>query len=401
MGDFRPPRLAIVVSHPIQHFCPLYRGIAADGQLQLKVFFASAAGKNTYYDPAFDRQVGWGTGITDGFDHEYLPDFESYDLTAQRGHPDLAARLADFEPDIVQVYGYGPLARNALLWALRTRRPSLMFGDSELLHPRSRRARVAKAVALPVVFRLVTGFITIGEENERYYRHYGVSPDRLWRSPIPIDSPLLDSALEDRDRTRGKVRESWALAESDIALLAVGKSIARKKHDHLLRAMATMPATLRERTVAVFAGGGPESDALAELGRQLGVRIILAGFLSIPELISAYLAADVLVHPSAVDPHPLAIAEGVYTALPVVLSDRVGSWGPTDDVRPCNGLRYRYGDVEGLGQHLAALVGDDALRGRLAAASARIGRCRSSAESVHTYVQAVQETLASARGQRP
>ena len=63
----------------------------------------------------------------------------------------------------------------------------------------------------------------------------------------------------------------------------------------------------------------------------------------------SYCAADVYVHCSDNEPHSLAITEAIYCGLPVVLSDRCGSYGPTDDVQPgINGFVYRCGDVSDL-----------------------------------------------------
>lgn len=401
MADSRRPRLAIVVSHPIQHFCPLYRGIAVDGRLLLKVIFASDAGKSSYFDPAFGRVVDWGADITDGFEHEYLPGFQSYDLAAGRGSRSLASSLQAFDPDVVQFYGYSSrLARQALIWAKRMRRRSIMVGDSELLAPRRISARITKAACLPVIFRLPTAFITIGDENERYYCRYGVRAERLRRSPIPINSPLLDRALADV-KSRANTRGRWQVASTDCVLLVVGKSIARKSHDHVLQAVGRMSADRRNRIVVVFAGGGPESDALRKLSMSLGVRTVLAGFLNIPDLMAAYVAADVLVHPSAADPHPLAIAEGVYAGLPVIMSDRIGSWGLTDDVQPGrNGLRFPYGDLATLGKAISRLADSDDVRDRMANESKNIGRARALGESVRSYVEAILD-VAGAGGHPP
>ena len=387
----QPPRLSVVVSHPIQHFCPLYRALAADGRLDLKVFFASDAGKAPYFDPEFGRQMDWGADITDGFEHEFLPGFKTYDFVSEGRSPALAKRLAEFNPDVVQLYGYGrKLSRQALLWAKRNRRQSLMVGDSELLRPRSALTRTVKALTLPLILQIPNGFLTVGDENERYYAHYGVSRKRMSRSPIPIDSMLFDEFLNDRDSVRAKMREAWGVDDNDVVFLAVGKTVPNKSHDHILEAMARMPPTERKRAVAVFAGGGPGSEDLRILSETLKVRSILAGFMRISDLVGAYLGADVLVQPSAAEAHALAIAEGVYAGLPIVLSDRVGSWGPTDDVRPrSNGLRYTYGDIAQLSGHLTEVVRDDALRRQLANESWRIGRTRGLASSATSYVEAV------------
>lgn len=384
------PRLSIVASHPIQHFCPLYRALAADGRLDLKVFFASDAGKTPYYDQAFARHVGWGDDITQGFDHQFLAGSAPYDIGGGAGSRNLAKELGIFDPDVVQLYGYrSKLSRQALFWAKLNGRPSLMVGDSELLSPRSLPSRMVKYALLQIMFRIPTRFLTVGDENERYYAHYGVSPERMSRSPIPIDSPLFDKLIDSRDALRTKLREAWGAAAADVVFLVVGKTVPHKSPDHVLKAMAAMPPTERARALVVFAGGGPGSPELEILSGALGVRSLSAGFLSVPDLVAAYLGADVLVHPSARDAHPLAVAEGVYAGLPVVLSDRVGSWGPTDDVRPGqNGLRYVYGDIIELSGYLTNMVRDTALREQLSRASWRIGRGRGIASSVASYVDA-------------
>jgi glycosyltransferase involved in cell wall biosynthesis len=360
--------------------------------------FASTAGKAVYFDHAFGREISWGADVADGFDHEFLPGAASYDIAQNKRCPQLSERLDQFDPDVIQVYGYRrSLSRQAMYWARRRGRRVFMVADSELLAPRSRAVRTVKAAYVPVMLRLAHGFLTIGDENERYYRSYGIPASRMRRSPIPIDSNLINEALAERESRRGHLRRQWAVADDDFVLLTVGKSVARKSHPHVLRAVAQFPEQDRRRTVVVFAGGGPDTGDLEQESRALGVRCITAGFMPIPHLVSAYLAADALVHPSARDPHPLAVAEAVFSGLPIVVSDRVGSWGQTDDVRPNqNGLRYPYGDTAALASHLLELSRNDQLRSQMGIASRTIGQSRGLEASVSTYLDAVLETRATA-----
>jgi glycosyltransferase involved in cell wall biosynthesis len=294
---------------------------------------------------------------------------------------------------VVQVYGYSRVvSRQALYWARRRRIRSLMMADSELLAPRSVWKRAAKAVVVRVLLHLPTGFLSIGDENERYYRHYGVPQRRIHRCPIPIDSELLDRVLAEREQVRRRVRSFWGLGESDVVCLTVGKSVPHKAHPHVVQALSQLPSPDRERAVAVFAGGGPDTPQIRSEAEHLGVRVVTPGFLSLPDLMAAYVGADLLVHPSSKDPHPLAVAEAVYAGLPVVASDRVGSSGPSDDVQlDRNGLLYPFGDVTALAKVLTELVGDPDYRGRLGAVSRDIGRRRTLSASADSYVKAVLE----------
>ena len=66
-------RVAIVGSHPIQHFCPFYRALAADKRVEAKVFFASMAGAVPYVDCGYGKAIRWDGDLTAGFTHEFLP----------------------------------------------------------------------------------------------------------------------------------------------------------------------------------------------------------------------------------------------------------------------------------------------------------------------------------------
>ena len=45
-----PVRLAIVVTHPIQHFVPFYRALAADPGIDLHVLYGAPIGVKSYFD---------------------------------------------------------------------------------------------------------------------------------------------------------------------------------------------------------------------------------------------------------------------------------------------------------------------------------------------------------------
>jgi glycosyltransferase involved in cell wall biosynthesis len=153
-----------------------------------------------------------------------------------------------------------------------------------------------------------------------------------------------------------------------LVVLSSGKLIPRKRQGDLVAAIAR--SEQRDRTALVLLGTGPDEDTLREAAARLGVRLVLPGFVRPAELLPWYLLADVYAHVSDFDPHPLAVSEAIHSGLPVVASDRIGSWGPTDDVVPGhNGLVVPTGDVAALADALAALLGDDARRAAMAAAS--------------------------------
>lgn len=368
-------RLAVVISHPIQHFCPQYTSWAALPNLELKVFFASNHGLVAYEDKGFGRVVKWD-GIKLDFPHEFLPGAEGKAIGNALDSTDLAERLSVFSPDGMVIYGYAQaLQRRALRWAKSASVPVLMFSDSELRAARSWAKRIFKLIVLPSVFRNASLFLTVGDANEAYYRNYGVPDDRLVRCSYPIDVRHYDSIVARRDECRSQIRSQLEIPAHHKVLLMVGKLVSWKRQEDLVR-FSNAIQDERDDVTVVLAGTGPEEASLRTLIRRVGVGgVLFAGFVS-PELLAEYYcAADIYVHCSDREPHSVAISEAIYCGLPIILSNRCGSYGPTDDVQPgLNGFVYRCGDIDDMSRYLVHFLDEQELYAHMCKASESIGR---------------------------
>jgi glycosyltransferase involved in cell wall biosynthesis len=166
----------------------------------------------------------------------------------------------------------------------------------------------------------------------------------------------------------------------------IGSLIRRKSVNHLLRAVARLPAEFAPHLLIV--GEGPEEAALRQLAEELGLagRVTFAGFQKQP---LPWLAAmDVFVLSSSSEGLPRVILEAMLLGKPVVASNIVGSSELV--VHDETGYLYSYGDIDALAVHLADLLHDPAKRQAMGAA----GRRRASAEfSIETYVAGVTKIL--------
>jgi glycosyltransferase involved in cell wall biosynthesis len=255
--------------------------------------------------------------------------------------------------------------------------------------------RAAKRALLPLIYRQVAGFLTIGDNNEAYLAHYGVSRNAMFRSPYPTNDAHFTHALERAASDRREVRRQLGIDEQAIVALFVGKLIERKCPADLLAATQLVRSRSALDLIALFAGDGELRSSL-EASNNGAARF--AGFVNQEALPSMYAAADMIVHPAHNDPHPIAVTEGVLMGLPAVVSDRIGSVGPTDTVRVGqNGLVVPTGDVPALAAALQTLAGDTELRTRMGEASSGIGREMGMGASVRGYLAAVHSVTQSRR----
>jgi glycosyltransferase involved in cell wall biosynthesis len=358
------------------------------------VFFGSSAGLQAYFDPGFNAQIRWEMDLLGGYHSEFVAGADT-NVSPLDPIPasDLTERLRRFNPAIVYVHGfYHPLCRAAFFWALWNRKRIVYWSDSENRQYRSWLSLLRRQLMLRPLFSLVDAFLTIGDWNEAYYKSYGVPRRKLFRSPYPIDSSAIERALAERARYRAEIRQRLNVQGDALLAIAVGKLIARKRpHDLIEAAMALDRKPAARRVVVALLGEGPDRAKIEKLAADGGRDFVrLPGFIGVDELPAFYVGADLLLHPASADSHPLAIGEAVTAGLPIIVSDRVGCVGPSDDVREGqNGIVYPCGDIAALERALRRVAGDGALRSSMAAASLEIARHRTLEESVQGFLTAI------------
>jgi glycosyltransferase involved in cell wall biosynthesis len=368
-----PKRLAIVVTHPIQHFVPFYRALAADPAIELHVLYGAPIGVKAYFDKEMQSEISWNMDLLGGYSHEFLGEVPANGQSSARApnSPEIAARLKAFAPDVVLVYGHAQAnVYRAIWWCRRNKVPLMTIGDSELLRERTRSTRMAKEVVVRQIFRRYSAFLSVGDRNADFYAYYGAPRDRIFRCPFTIDETAYRAAKANRTALRAEARRTYGIPEDAIVALFVGKLSGRKRPIDLIDALAQ---TRGRKVTALFAGNGEQMEAAKARAAEIGVDARFAGFVNVDKLPALYAAADMLVHPSQADPHPLICSESACIGLPMLLSDRIGAAGPTDIARPGeNALIFPCADTAALAGLIDALSGDEARRAAMGARSLEI-----------------------------
>ena len=61
-------KIAIVTSHPIQYYAPLFRLLAK--KVELKVFYTWGKEALVKFDPGFGKKVEWDIPLLDGYEYQ-------------------------------------------------------------------------------------------------------------------------------------------------------------------------------------------------------------------------------------------------------------------------------------------------------------------------------------------
>jgi glycosyltransferase involved in cell wall biosynthesis len=393
----RPKRLAVVISHPIQHFAPLFARLGASAEIDLKVFYCCDWGVREYVDPGFGKKIAWDIPLLDGYDSEFLPIKRRPQSMSffEIDNPQVAKRLADFAPDAVWIHGYGHRTSwRTLRWAHKNS-SVLFWGDSQLLTPRGLLKKMAKQIVVRWFFQRCDGFLTIGDNNESYYRNYGVPNRKMYRGSCPIDLDRFRASigsLSGDDRRR--LRAEKGLNPDAVVALFVGQLINIKRPLDFVEAIARA-RRMHPRLQGLMVGSGPLEDQVRQRIHDLGVEdgVRMPGFVNQSEIPKTLWLGDIVAMCSETDSHPLAVTEAMAVGNAVVASDRVGCVGPTDAARPgSNALVFPCGDVDALASILGTLAEDDEKREAMREASRRVV----STQDVQIAVDAVLKFLRSA-----
>jgi glycosyltransferase involved in cell wall biosynthesis len=393
----RKVRVAIVVSHPIQHFVYLYKALAQSDAIQLKVFFASKIGVKPYFDKDMNVEIRWAADLLGGYDSEFLSEADCISQTGfwEINNPSITPALKKFMPDVVQLHGYAQLTLlRALVWCSFRRIPVLLWSDSSLLFKREAWKQYLKSFTLPWVLRLYYGVYSTGDNNAAYYRRYGIKDARIFSCPFTVDETSLCLALENKPVLREQFRTKYVITDDEIILLFVAKLVERKRPQDLLDALKRAQEKLGNtvKLVAFFAGNGILLDDMIAQAKLQNIRAIFAGFINVDELPSIYAMSDILVFPSAREPYGLSAREAICLGLPLIVSDQIGCIGETDAARPeFNALVYPATNVQMLSEHIVTIVTSQSKYKAMSEASLKVATEMNVNKSVQGFVTGVKD----------
>lgn len=323
-------KLAIISSHPIQYYAPVFKLLAE--QCNLKVFYtAGIENAEEVTDNGFKKKITWDIPLLDGYDYEFLEN-----IARERGthhysgikNTDVIEKISKINPDAILVYGWAYSSHLKVLRYFKGKTPIYFRGDSHLLDSKPLWKKLARKALLTWVYSYIDKAFYVGKANKLYFKEFGLKESQLVFAPHAIDNNRFS---EDRSDEVKDLRASLGLNSKDTLILFAGKLEKKKSPQLLLQAF--MELNLAD-THLLFVGSGEFEESLKLQAEKIlrqaqddtDGRIHFMDFQNQNYMPVIYQACDLFCLPSQ-GPNEtwgLAVNEAMAARKAVLVSDKVG-----------------------------------------------------------------------------
>lgn len=350
-------RLAIVTTHPIQYYAPIFQLLSRRGKIDLKVFYTiGMANYASKIDPGFGRSVDWDIPLLDGYPYSWADNSAADPGTRDfRGivTPKLVNQLNEWEPDAILVFGWAYLSHLKILLHFKNKVPVYFRGDSTVLNEPLGIKKILKLVFLRWVYSHVDHVFFVGINNKAYFTRYGLKNTQLTFAPHAIDNERF---VIDRGGESSQLRRSLDLEDQDILILYAGKFEMVKNVPLLLSAFIALN---RANVHLLLVGNGEYEIQLKNAASKSPMpdNIHFLDFKNQTYMPVIYQSADLFCLPSKSESWGLSVNEAMACGKAILASDKVGC--AADLVKPGeNGAVFRSDDADSLTQCLRLLTAD-------------------------------------------
>lgn len=345
--------LAIVITHPIQYYAPVFKLLYERQKINVMVFYTWGEGGVQKFDPGFGKTITWNLPLLEGYPYEWVKNI-SADPGSHHSkgidNPDLISQINNWQPDVIMVYGWFYKSHLKILKYFKGRVPVIFRGDSTLLDDKGGIKSVLRSQFLKRIYRHIDYALYAGSNNKAYFKKCGLKETQLFFAPHTVDN---DRFAEDRTNEALTLRKQLGVSDDEKLLLFAGKFEHKKDPLALLEAFIdiTQPGTH-----LLFAGNGIlETELKNKANRHKNVHFI--GFQNQLYMPVVYQACDIFCLPSKGpgETWGLAVNEAMACGKVILISNKVGAG--TDLVKDYeNGLIFNANDGVDLKSKLKTLL---------------------------------------------
>ncbi len=327
---FTLKKLAIIVTHPIQYYSPLFRKINESGKIELKVFYTWSQAQGKKYDPGFGKEVDWDIPLLDGYNYTFVNNISKKPGSNHFNgivNPTLIKEIEEWNADAVLIIGWNFKSHLKAMRYFKDKIPVYFRGDSTLLDERSELKKIARRIFLRWVYSNIDYAFYVGTRNKEYFLANGLKPAQLIFAPHAIDNERFYDKDGSYKQKALEWRRSLGIKDDDFVFLFAGKSEPVKNPMLLLKAFMRLNIP---KSHLIFVGNGVLENELknyvtlrqAQCDNYCNIHFL--DFQNQSAMPIVYRLGNVFVLPSVSETWGLALNEAMACGLPVIVSDKVG-----------------------------------------------------------------------------
>ncbi len=315
-------RLAIITTHPIQYYAPVFKLLQERMQIEIMVFYTWGEASKVKFDPGFGTTVGWDIPTLEGYPYTWAintaPDAGTHHFNGIIT-PGLIKQVQDWSPNALLVYGWAYQSHLKVLRYFKGKLPIFFRGDSNLLdEPKGPRA-LLRVVFLKWIYRHIDYAFYPGSNTKAYFEKFGLKKEQLVFAPHAIDNKRF---AEDKTTEAATLRQDLNIKESDILILFAGKFENKKSPLELLEAFILLK---KPGLHLLFVGNGELEEELKKKAADYGT-VHFKNFQNQTMMPVIYQASDLFCLPSKGpgETWGLAVNEAMACSKAVLVSNKVG-----------------------------------------------------------------------------
>ena len=346
--------LAIITTHPIQYYAPVFQLLHKRQQISIKVFYTWGAASVNKQDPGFGKSIVWDLPLLEGYLFEWVentakdPGSHHFEGIV---NPTLNKRIEHFQPDAILVFGWAYHSHLKAIRHFSGKMPVYFRGDSTLIDKPSLFRGALRYVFLRWVYHFIDHAFYVGANNKAYLMKFGLGEKQLSFAPHAID---IERFAVNRGKEVKVLRDRLGVTDDEVLILFAGKFEEKKSPMLLLEAFMDLQ---QPKLRLLFTGNGSLEEKL-KVTAAGSKNVHFLDFQNQSYMPVVYQACDLFCLPSQGpgESWGLAVNEAMACGKPVIVSDKVGC--AVDLVSDINGYVFPAGDHAALTKALALLTSD-------------------------------------------
>lgn len=349
-------KLAIIVTHPIQYYAPLFRNLAKE--LDLMVFYTWSQSQGKVLDKDFGIERQWDIPLLEGYNFRFINNISKNPGSHHfKGiiTPTLIQEIKNWQADVLLVFGWNFHSHLQVMRYFKGKLPVIFRGDSTLLDESRGFSfrKMIRRIALTWVYRHVDYALYVGKANKAYYLAHGLRENQLIFAPHAIDNDRFSELSEEQEAFIRQQKNEFGIRAGDITFLFCGKFQPKKNSMLLLEGFRQINLA---NAHLIFVGNG-ELEAQLKAEAEFVKNVHFLRFQNQSMMPAIYRLGDILCLPSSGpgETWGLAVNEAMACSRAVLVSDKCGC--AADLVQNgVNGYVFRSDDIEDLKDKMQMLI---------------------------------------------